>query len=65
MKTSPEVMAFFTAECELIHAICDKHMVPREIDTMPLTMAQRVTVLGEVLAGMVQRIGHPPLNTTH
>lgn len=43
--TTDGTLAFFTAECNRIHDLCDVADVPREYDGMASTMAQRVEIL--------------------
>ena len=61
---SPDTMAFFTAECHQVHALCDRAQVPRTAeDGSVFSMSQRVCVMENVLQGMVARAGCPPMNT--
>jgi len=56
---------FCRKEIELVHALCDRAQVAREVDGELLSMSQRVTVLEHVCAGLVQRLGMEPLSTSH
>lgn len=52
-------------EIEQVHALCDRAKVARVINGERLSMSQRVTVLEQVCAGLVQRLGMEPLTTIH
>ena len=56
---------FILGEIELVHALCDRAGVARDIDGEILSMAQRVTVLESVCSGLVGRLGMEPLHTSH
>jgi hypothetical protein len=59
-QISKATLDFFTAESLQIHALCDRALVPREIEGTALSMAQRVNVMEAVLSGLTAQIGQNP-----
>lgn len=60
-----KTIQFAIAEALTIHAICDRALVPREIQGELLSMAQRVHVLERCYAGMVGRAGMDAPTVNH
>lgn len=66
LLTSREtIVGFYIAECEGVHALCDRAQVPMDIDGERLTMCQRVTYLERAYQQLIRRIGADPLTIFH
>lgn len=62
---SLSAIAFVTAEVDQVHAFCDRALVPRWINGVVLSMAQRVGVLEGCYVGLAGRLGMNPPSTLH
>lgn len=57
---------FFTNECEVVHALCDRSGVPRTTeDGEVFSMSQRVGILQGITEGLMKRIGQTPPYELH
>ena len=58
-------VSLYTAEALMVHALCDRQLVPRIIDGTTLSMAQRVNVMEQVCASLIERVGMDPPSIIH
>jgi len=56
-EMSKETFSFVTKEVSTVHSVCDRAMIPREVEGELLSMAQRVHVLERCYREMVMRLG--------
>lgn len=55
-RLAGDVIAFWTAEADRIHELCDRVLVPREVNGQKLSMSQRVEVMEGVLQSMRMKL---------
>ena len=57
--------AFFLAEVDAIHTLCDRALIPRTVEGELLSMSQRVTVLENCYRGVIRDLGKVDPTTFH
>ena len=65
LNSRETIVGFYLAECEGVHALCDRAKVPTELDGERLSMCQRVNYLEMAYQQLIRRIGAVPLATPH
>lgn len=56
---------FVTDEILVVHALCDRALVPRLIESSLLSMSQRVAILEGCYVGLVARLGMDAPSASH
>ena len=65
IKITEETYQFVTEEVLMVHGVCDRALVPREVDGEILSMSQRVQTLELCYVRLVKKLGMAPPSVIH